>query len=199
MSNQLIKHIASWSLPDLLDLPAKAIMYFILAATLDKEIFGMLNVAMMIFSYHALTQFGVVDWLMYELPKLYTLRKNMESTLSDSYQFTLINQVILSVLIFLILINFNDEFFISLASLVYLLHTLFYNSYLHKTLFLRYQYKFKKLLKLRVFFILTRFLFEITTIIYFGIYGYLAVQAFIFIIPAILLRSDIKFDLKFLF
>jgi O-antigen/teichoic acid export membrane protein len=196
VSNQLVNNISNWTLPDLIDLPAKAIVYFLLVNLLDKEIFGMLNLAMMIFSYHALAQVGVVNWLMYELPKKYTLKQNMKNTLTDSYHFTLINQLILSVLICLIIVVFNDIFFISLALLVYLLHTIFYNSYLHKTLFLRYQYKFKKLLKLRVFFTLTRFFLEVIAIIYFGVYGYLAVQAFIFIIPIALLKSDINFDLK---
>ena len=196
MKIPIISNISSWSIPDLIDLPAKAIVYFILVNSLDKEVFGMLNLAMMVFSYHALSQVGVVDWLIYELPKKFILKQNMKKTLSESYCFTLINQSILSLLICILLVAFDDNFFIFVAVLVYLLHSFFYNLYLHKTLFLRYQYKFKKLLKLRVFFTLIRFFLEIIAIIYFGIYGYLTIQALIFIIPIVLLKSDINFDFK---
>ena len=191
MSNQLIKNISSWSLPDLLDLPAKATVYFLLVSMLDKETFGMLNLAMMVFSYHAITQFGVVDWLMYELPKKFSLKENMSPVLKDSYTFSLINQIVLFFLVVLSLLFFSDNIFINIAIPAYMMHTLLYNSYLHKTLFLRYKYKFHKLLKLRVSFIIIRFILEVSALKLFGIYGYLAVEAIIFLIPIILLKKDI--------
>ena len=76
------------------------------------------------------------------------------------------------------------------------MHTLIYNSYLHKTLFLRYKYKFDRLLKLRVFFIIVRFILEVSALIFFGIYAYLAIEAIIFLVPLILLKDDLALNIK---
>jgi len=191
--SQLIKNISSWSLPDLIDLPAKAIVYYLLLDLLDKQQFGLLNLAMMVFSYHSLSQLGVVDWLMYELPKKYVLKQNIKVILSESYFFSVINQTVLTVIIASILYSYSESWFFNIALITYLIHTYFYNAYLHKTLFLRFQYKFEKLLKLRIFLILSRATLEVSSILYAGIYGFLVVQAVIFIIPVVFLRSDIKF------
>ena len=191
--SQLIKNISSWSLPDLIDLPAKAIVYYLLLDLLDKQQFGLLNLAMMVFSYHSLSQLGVVDWLMYELPKKYVLKQNIKVVLTESYFFSVINQSVLTVIIALILFSYSESWFFNIALITYLIHTYFYNAFLHKTLFLRFQYKFEKLLKLRIFLILSRATLEVSSILYAGIYGFLVVQAVIFIIPVVFLRSDIKF------
>ncbi|MDC0134424.1 hypothetical protein OAI36_00045 [Alphaproteobacteria bacterium] len=191
--SQLTKNISSWSLPDLIDLPAKAIVYYLLLDLLDKQQFGLLNLAMMVFSYHSLSQLGVVDWLMYELPKKYVLKQNMKTVLTESYFFSVINQFVLTLIIALIFCSYSNSSFFNIAVITYLIHTYFYNAFLHKTLFLRFQYKFEKLLKLRVFLILTRAMLEISSILYAGIYGFLLVQAVIFVIPVVFLSSDIKF------
>ena len=197
MKNPIIKNISSWSLPDLLDLPSKAIVYFLLVDLLDKKTFGVLNLAMMIFSYHALTQFGVVDWLMYELPKKFTSKKNMRPALEDSYNFSLMNQLILFFLIALGLLFFDHSFFLGVAVPAYMIHTILYNTYLHKTLFLRYQYEFDKLLRLRVLFIIVRFILEVSAIVFVGIYGYLVVEAIIFLVPIFFLRKEITLNCRF--
>lgn len=192
----IIKNISSWSLPDLLDLPFKMMISFLLVDLLDKETFGMLSLAMMIFSYHALTQIGVVDWMMYELPRRFVLKENTEAILEDSYHFSLINQMVLFFIIGLCLLLFDNNFFITMAILAYMMHTIYYNAYMHKTLFLRYRYKFDRLLKIRIVFSMIRFCLEVFALINFGIYGFLMVEAFVFIIPIALLKSDINFDFK---
>ena len=179
-------------MPDLLDLPAKLIVYYLLLDLLDKQYFGMLNLAMMVFSYHSLTQLGVVDWLMYELPKKYVLKQKMDPLLTESFFFSFINQLCLTGIIVLILSFYRESLFFSIALVAYLFHTYFYNAYLHKTLFLRFQYKFERLLRLRILLTLTRVTLEVLSIIYVGIYGFLAVQAFIFIVPIVILKTDIR-------
>lgn len=196
MSNQLVKHISSWAVPDLLEIPAKAIVFFLLVNLLDKETFAMLNLAMMVFSYHAITQFGVSDWLMYELPKKFSMKKNIQPVLESSFNFSLINQLIIFLFLVLFLLFFSDNLFINIAIPAYMMHTLIYNSYLHKTLFLRYKYKFDRLLKLRVFFIIVRFILEVSALIFFGIYAYLAIEAIIFLVPLILLKDDLALNIK---
>jgi O-antigen/teichoic acid export membrane protein len=192
MSNQLIKNISSWSLPDLIDLPAKVIVYFLLVDLLDKEIFGMLNLAMMVFSYQGLAQFGVVDWLMYELPKKYTLNLNMSNVLTGSFTFTMVNQFVLLLILVIAVLSLIESRFLGFAIIAYFLHSFFYNSYLHQTLLLRYQYKFKELLRIRIIFSILRFCIEVTSILLVGIYGFLVVEAIIFLIPIFLLSPYIK-------
>lgn len=183
-------------MPDLLDLPSKIIVYYLLLDLLDKQYFGMLNLAMMVFSYHSLSQLGVVDWLMYELPKKYVLKQKMDPLLNESFFFSFINQLFLTGVILLILSFYGESLFFSIALVAYLFHTYFYNAYLHKTLFLRFQYKFERLLRLRILLTLTRVTLEVLSIIYVGIYGFLAVQAFIFIVPIVLLKSDIRLSFR---
>ena len=196
MKNSVVRNISSWSLPDLIDLPSKVIIYFLLVDLLDKKTFGMLNLAMMIFSYHALTQFGVVDWLMYELPKKFTEKRDTKPVLRDSYYFSLINQLVLFSFVFCGLLVFDHDFFLGMAIPAYMAHTLLYNAYLHKTLFLRYRYEFKKLLRLRVLFVIVRFVLEASSILLVGIYGYLVIEAIIVLLPIFLLRKDIAFSYR---
>ena len=121
----IFKNISSWSLPDLLDIPFKIIIYFTLIGTLDKFQFGLLNIAMMIFSYQAISQIGIVDWLMYELPKKYALNVQSDSLIAESYSFVFFNQLILVIITMLMVFIFgNSSLFFKLACGAYLLHTI---------------------------------------------------------------------------
>lgn len=181
---KIFKNIGSWSLPDLFDIPFKIIIYFTLIGYLEKFDFGLLNIAMMIFSYQALSQIGIVDWLMYELPKKYAHKEESGSLISESFTFVLVNQIILmTVVIFFIYFYGNDSIFFYSACAAYIFHTLFYNSYLHRKLYLRFSHRFPILLKVQLLYVIVRFISQITALNFFGIYAFFIVESLIFLLP----------------
>jgi len=187
----IFKNISSWSLPDLLDIPFKIIIYFTLIGTLDKFQFGLLNIAMMIFSYQAISQIGIVDWLMYELPKKYALNVQSDSLIAESYSFVFFNQLILAIITMLMVFIFgNSSLFFKLACGAYLLHTIFYNNYLHRKLYLRFNHNFSKLLNIQLYHVSLKFILELSALYFFGIYAFLGVQALIFLIPILLFKAN---------
>ena len=199
LKTPLVAHLSKWIAPDAIEIPAKFVIVYLLMDTLDKSTFGVLSIAMLIFSYHSLAQFGVVDWLVYELPKKYSRSEDMNALVQGSASFSFINQALISVLLILLIILSNSDSLLIFACAVYLLQSLFYNIYLHQSLILRYQYKFNFVLNLRIIFSVTRFFLELMSLVFFDIYVFLLVEAFIFLIPIIFLKlsnnSQIKFSL----
>jgi O-antigen/teichoic acid export membrane protein len=192
----LLKNISSWSLPDVFEIPFKIVIYFLLIASLDKFEFGLINIAMMIFSYQALSQIGVVDWLLYELPKRYALNLDMDSLIKQSYSFVLINQIFLMILVVLSIIYFDEgSGLFRFACGVYILHTMLYNSYLHRKLYLRFNHRFARLMNVQLTFVVSKFVLQLGSLYFFGIYGFLLIEAVIYLIPIYLLKSDIDFKL----
>jgi len=192
----LLKNIGRWASPDILDVPFKVIIYFTLINSLEKYEFGLLNIAMMIFSYQAISQLGVVDWLLYELPKKYSLNLRMDSLIAQSYTFVFINQFILLALVIGVVV-YTDEgsWFFQTACAAYILHTIFYNIYLHKRLYLRFQHSFSRLFNVQLILIVSKFILQFGTLKLVGIYGFLFVEIIIYWIPIFLFRSDTKFTL----
>ena len=199
LKTPLVAHLSKWIAPDAIEIPAKFVIVYLLMDTLDKSTFGVLSIAMLIFSYHSLAQFGVVDWLVYELPKKYSRSEDMNALVQGSASFSFINQALISVLLILLIILSNSDSLLIFACAVYLLQSLFYSIYLHQSLILRYQYKFNFVLNLRIVFSVTRFFLELMSLVFFDIYVFLLVEAFIFLIPIIFLKlsnnSQIKFSL----
>ena len=73
-----VKHLSQWSIPTFLETGAKAIIMMIAAFLLPKEDFGILTVAMLVFTYHVFLQFGIVDGLIIKLPGWFVEKKNKE-------------------------------------------------------------------------------------------------------------------------
>jgi O-antigen/teichoic acid export membrane protein len=192
----LVKTIARWSSPDLLDIPFKIIIYFTLINSLEKFDFGLLSIAMMIFSYSSVSQFGIVDWLLYELPKKYSLNLKMNDLIAQSYTFVFVNQLIMLVIVFLIVLYFDEgSWFFRIACATYMLHTIFYNRYLHKRLYLRFQHRFKHLFNVQFILVISKFIMQFVTLKFFGIYGFLIIEMTIYLLPICLFKSDSDFSL----
>lgn len=192
----LMKTIARWSSPDILDIPFKVIIYFTLVNSLEKLDFGLLNIAMMIFSYSSISQLGVVDWLLYELPKRYSLKLKMNDLIAQSYTFVFVNQLTLLAIITFVVWYFDEgSWLFRIACAAYMLHTLFYNYYLHKRLYLRFQHKFEHLFNVQSIFVFSKFCLQFGALNFFGIYGFLLVEMVIYLIPICLFRSETNFTL----
>lgn len=192
----IFKNITSWTVPDLFDIPFKLIIYILLVNSIEKYEFGILSLAMMIFSYHALSQVGVMDWLMYELPKKYSQNKDMSRLIASSHTFALINQVALFlVLVGLYIILGVENSLLLIACTAYILQTFIYNSYVHQKLFLRFQHQFSRLLKVQLTFIFLKFSLQFLALYFWGIFGYLLVEATLYLIPIYLFRNDLTFSL----
>ena len=65
------KHLAQWSIPTVMETIAKACLMALAAYVLPKSDFGILTLAMLIYSFHPLLQLGVVDGLIIKLPGYY--------------------------------------------------------------------------------------------------------------------------------
>jgi len=192
----LLKNIARWSSPDILDIPFKLVIYFTLINSLEIYDFGLLSIAMMIFSYSSLSQLGVVDWLLYELPKKYSLNLKMDHLLAQSYTFVFVNQLIMLVIVFSVVVYFDKgSSFFRTACATYMLHTIFYNYYLHKRLYLRFQHKFLRLFNVQMILVISKFLLQFGTLKFVGIYGFLLVESVIYLIPIYLFKSETEFTL----
>lgn len=189
----LMKTVVRWSSPDLLDIPFKIFIYFTLINSLEKFEFGLLSIAMMIFSYSTLTQLGVVDWLLYELPKKYALNLEMKELIAQSYTFVFVNQFIFLILVFLTFAYFdNGSWFFRIACATYMVHTIFYNYYLHHRLYLRFKHKFTHLFSVQLVFVISKFFLQLGTLKFIGIYGFLIVEMLIYCIPIYLFRFEAK-------
>ena len=187
----ILRNIVSWSSPDILDIPFKIIIYFTLINSLDKFEFGLLNIAMMIFSYQAIAQFGVVDWLLFELPRRYSLKQKIEVLISQSYTFVFINQLIILMLVFICTLVFGENsLFFQFSCIVYIVHTIFYNIYLHKKTYLRFNHKFSHLLNVQLIYVILKFILQFCALKFYGIYLFLIVEMVIFLIPIYLFRFN---------
>ena len=190
----ILRNIVSWSSPDILDIPFKIIIYFTLINSLDKFEFGLLNIAMMIFSYQAIAQFGVVDWLLFELPRRYSLKQKIEVLISQSYTFVFINQLIILMLVFICTLVFGENsLFFQFSCIVYIVHTIFYNIYLHKKTYLRFNHKFSHLLNVQLIYVILKFILQFCALKFYGIYLFLIVEMVIFLIPIYLFRFNASF------
>ena len=187
----LMKTIARWSSPDILDIPFKVIIYFTLVNSLEKFDFGLLSIAMMIFSYSSISQLGVVDWLLYELPKRYSLKLKMNDLIAQSYTFVFVNQLTLLAIVTFVVWYFDEgSWLFRAACATYMLHTIFYNYYLHKRLYLRFQHKFEHLFNVQSILVVSKFCLQFGALYFFGIYGFLLVEMVIYLIPIYLFRSE---------
>ena len=67
----LLKHLRQFIFPDLLDLPVKLLLQFLLLYLVTKQEFAVISLGMLFFSYHPLGQLGTLDFLMLKLPENY--------------------------------------------------------------------------------------------------------------------------------
>ena len=154
-NSSLLKiHTIKWSFPDLIELPLKFILYFVLLNHLTKEDFGILNLGLLVFSYHGLAQFGVTDWIMIELPKKFVSKKfeEMDILVKNSLGLTLFNLTILGFVFLFISFFILDSSLIFLVFTVFVFQSIFYEYYLHFILLLRFKYILNDILYVKLIF-----------------------------------------------
>lgn len=187
-SNNLITHSVKWSIPDFIEIPFKFIIYLMLLKFLTKEDFGILNIALLVFSYHGIFQFGVTDYIMIRLPKEYVKSnfEKMKILVNNSLGITLANSIIAAIIFVFLSYFLLDNSILYLALICYTIQSLFYEYYIHNIIDLRFRYHFNIILKIKVVFFTIRFLFSIAAIYFFGFKIYLILEALIFLIPILL-------------
>lgn len=197
----LLRHINSWATPDLLEIPFKFIIYFLLANELSRYEFGIVNLALLVFSYHGLSQLGVLDWLLIELPKKYIKKDilSMENNISNAFLFMLINFIIGSIIFIVYLLLFTTDNLLFNACLFFLVQSLLYQYYLHNIIYLRFTYHFKFLFKVKMIFIISKFILSFIFLKVFGLYGYLLIEALSYIVPILVIIYKVDFKIKLSF
>ena len=185
-NNSFLKiHTIKWSLPDLIEIPLKFILYFILLNYLSKEDFGILNLGLLVFSYHGLAQFGVTDWIMLELPKKFISNKfkDMDFLVRKSLGLSLLNLFILGFIFLSVSYFVVDKYLIFIVFTVFVIQSLLYEYYLHFILLLRFKYILNDILYVKIIFFVSKFIISYIAIVYFGFLFYLLCEAIIFLLP----------------
>ena len=192
----LLKHLRQFILPDLLDIPVKLLLQFLLLYLLTKEEFAIISLAMLFFSYHPLSQLGTLDFLMLKLPESYINNKFSHShkKLNLSRQLALLVTALLGFIVVLFCSITGQSNLLIFAFIAYIVQSLFYERYLYKTILLRYSYNFKYLSRIKVSLSLSRLFLSTSSLYFFGIYGYLAAEATIYLIPLLIFK---KYKIKF--
>ena len=124
---------------------SKSIVMAVVIATLPKEDFGLVSIAMLVFSYSVLLQFGASDALRLHLPSLYA-ENNLDvisNQLNIALTFSVQNIILASLLslTFLFAADQSDRLLLTLGA--YFISALFYQLYNHYLLANRYLYNFK--------------------------------------------------------
>ena len=190
-NNSLLKiHTIKWSFPDLIEIPFKLILYFILLNYLTKEEFGILNLGLLVFSYHGLTQVGVTDWIMLELPKRFISKKfkEMNALVKKSLGLTLINITITGFVFLFICFFILESYLLLYVFSAYVLQSILYEYYLHLILLLRFKYILNDILYVKLIFFIFKFIISYIALVYYGFLFYLLCEALIFLLPILLIR-----------
>ena len=107
------KHLAQWSIPTVMETITKACLMALAAYVLPKDDFGILTLAMLIYSFHPLLQLGVVDGLIIKLPGYYVRNKIGKICtslgLSLSFALTIITVLIIMGIAYSILVKDYDR------------------------------------------------------------------------------------------
>ena len=83
----------------------------------------------------------------------------------------------------------NQNKLLILSFLAFIIQSLLYQKYLYRTIVLRYSYNLKYLSKVKISFSFSRLIFSSFGLYFYGIYGYLLAEAFIYLIPLIIFRK----------
>ena len=176
----LLVHFFSWMIPSILELLSKSIVMAVVITTLPKEDFGLVSIAMLVFSYSVLLQFGASDALRLHLPSLYA--KNNLDEISNQLNIALtfsVQNIILASLLSLTLLfaaDQSDRLLLTLGA--YFTSALFYQLYNHYLLANRYLYNFKITALARVVVSVCRLVLQIGAVVFYGLEGFLILEAF---------------------
>jgi O-antigen/teichoic acid export membrane protein len=184
----LFKHIKQFIAPDILDIPVKLLLQFLLLALLTKQEFAIISLGMLFFSYSPFGQLGTLDYLMLKLPERYVSDTLLDSHRELALSRSIVNFVVLffGICIVFFLIYSNQDFLLIIAFLAYIIQSFFYQKYLYRTIILRYSYNLEYLFKLKITLSLTRLVFSTLGLYFFGIYGYLISESIIYVVPIVL-------------
>ena len=187
----LLKHLRQFIFPDLLDLPVKLLLQFLLLYLVTKQEFAVISLGMLFFSYHPLGQLGTLDFLMLKLPENYINNDNLDSNknLNLSRQLVLLVTVFSGFIVIIICFITNQSNFIIVTFLAFIMQSLLYQKYLYRTVLLRYSYKLKYLSKIKVSLSLSRLVLSTSGLYFFGAYGYLTAEAIIYLLPILIFKK----------
>jgi hypothetical protein len=195
------KHLAQWSIPTVMETIAKACLMALAAYVLPKSDFGILTLAMLIYSFHPLLQLGVVDGLIIKLPGYYVQNKlgKIRSSLglSLSYALTIIAVLIIAGIAYSVLIAGYDRTLLLCG--IYFLTAIPYQVYNHYLLLNRYTYYLQTTLNARLFNAGLRIFFQAPLTYFYGIYGLVIGEVLIYTLSSglILYSSRIHVSLNF--
>jgi O-antigen/teichoic acid export membrane protein len=192
----LIKNSIKWTITDLLEIPAKLIIFTLLVNLTSKYEFGIIAIGMLIFSYQSIFQVGSVDWNNFRLPKLNAQGINLRTAISETSTFTAINQIILLplIILFIYYTNENKSWFLLIVLGSFSIQCIFYNFFLHTRMSLRFNHYFDENMKVQTIFLIIKLVVETITLFFFGVIAYLVVVPFTFLIPVIISKKIIRID-----
>ena len=191
----LLKLLRQFILPDLLDMPVKLLLQFLLLYLVTKQEFAVISLGMLFFSYHPLGQLGTLDFLMLKLPENYINNDNLDSNknLNLSRQLVLLVTFFSGFIVIITCFITNQSNFIIFAFFAFIVQSLLYQKYLYRTVLLRYSYNLKYLSKIKVSLSLSRLVLSTIGLYFFGAYGYLTAEAIIYLLPLLIFK---KFKIK---
>ena len=174
-NNSLLNHIFIWSSGSFIENTSKTIILFYLAYSIDKQSYGSIILGILVFNYFNFLQFGITDFLQNYFPKLYYLKKIrvMAKFLCQSLLFTFIVQLSLIIIILLFLNYLSINYFDRVVIVFYLFFSILYQIYFYIIIFLKSNFNFKEIQKIRLLRTGFRFIIQIPAIYFFGIKGFL--------------------------
>ena len=115
--SHFFKHVTQWSIPTILDTVTKASVVALGAYLLQKHEFGIITLAMLIFAYHPMLQFGITDGLIIKLPGWFA-KGNLEEMhlslgASLSYTVIAISAMIILIILFSFALDLDKTFSLS--------------------------------------------------------------------------------------
>ena len=189
-----VKHLAQWSIPTLMETITRALIMALAAYILPKNDFGILTLAMLIYSFHPLLQLGVVDGLIIKLPG-YFVRNKIEKIsqslgLSLSYALIIITVIIVMAITYSIFQKDYDRTFLLCG--IYFLTAIPYQIYNHYLLLNRYTYDLKTTSYARLFNAAMRIFLQAPLTYWYGINGLVIGEVIIYMISASLILYSSK-------
>lgn len=196
------KHLAQWSIPTLLETSSKAGLMAFAAYLLPKSDFGILTLAMLMFSLHPILQLGIVDGLIIKLPGYFIKKDELKMSLilglSLTYSVAVVSVVIVAFFVYGLSDNLNSKTLLICGA--FLLTAIPYQIYNHYLLFNRYSYNLIVTLYARVFNAAQRVILQLPLLYFLGLYGFVVGEVIIYIISAWLIvflsRSHVKPNLN---
>jgi len=168
-----IKHLAQWSIPTFMETGVKALILGSAAYLLPKDDFGILTLAMLVFTFHPMLQFGITDGLILKLPGWYIKNDLDEIYLSLRVSLTYVLIINVTLILLAIVICFFFDLYGKMFALmlIYGLVTIPYQIYNHYLLFNRYTYDMEVALYARSLNVLLRLAVQLPLLWFYGIYG----------------------------